>query len=291
MIVMTRQLNRASFRGRNTVTCYTCHRGSAIPAGVPEIELRFVNTTRRDADEPEPRGLPTVGDLLRRFDAATHLTALRSARITLEASHAKIVDAGTPRARVIPRAAPNTGEVLVNGDKAVARSPLPGGTFMLVGSNGVRAWTSGPNGLQWIPDSEFAQFQRKLNPLLSVRLRLSDFVSGAVAGEEIMHGQPAYVVEATSTSGELQKLWFSKTDGLLLRRTFYHAIAMGLDPEQYDFSEYRDCDGIELPLRINTSYLDDQHLGVMKRLIHVEVGVPFSDADFMPRGARPLGPR
>ena len=282
MIVMTQQLNQVSFGGANAITCNTCHRGSVMTSAVPEIGSAFMNMVRREPDEPVPAPLPSVTEVFARYQAASNVNALAAVRLRLQGLHAKVMDPGTPRARAIARAATATGEDLIDGDKAFARSPLPNGQFMLVGSNGKRAWTFGPDGVHWIPDSDFAQFQRKLNPLLLLRVHTDDFVQTEVSGTEVIAAREAYVVTAIGTDGMLQKLWFAKDDGLLLRRTFYHPIALGLDPEQFDFSEYKSYGRIQLPSQINTSYLDDQHLGVLKKIIEIKFNVPVSDRDFMP---------
>jgi hypothetical protein len=238
------------------------------------------------ADEPLPAPLPAAADVFARYEAATHVSTLSSARVTLEGCHARVVDAGTPAAHVVPRAACNTGESLSRfdetGNRAVTTSPLPDGRSVRVGSDGRRAWTFGPDGLHWIDDGAFAQFQRRLIPLLVVRVRPADFASSRVARLDVIDGVEAYTIAAAGADGVAQELSFSKADGLLLRRTYYHPIAMGLDPEQYAFSEYRAFGGIVLPTRIDTSYLDDQHLGVVKRLIDVKAGVPTTDRDFLP---------
>jgi hypothetical protein len=41
-------------------------------------------------------------------------------------------------------------------------------------------------------------------------------------------------------------------------------------------------DGFRLPSVINVSYLDDQHLGVRKRIVEVKLGVTVADSDFEP---------
>jgi hypothetical protein len=79
-----------------------------------------------------------------------------------------------------------------------------------------------------------------------------------------------------------ETLWFSKRDGLLVRRTYYHQTLLGLEPEQYDLSEYKRFGGFRLPSVINVSYLDDQHLGVLKRIVEVKFGVTVADGDFEP---------
>jgi len=77
-------------------------------------------------------------------------------------------------------------------------------------------------------------------------------------------------------------MWFSKRDGLLLRRTYFHSTLLGPEPEQYDLTEYKRFGALRLPMVINTSYLDDQHLGVLRRLVDVKLGMTFADSNFEP---------
>ncbi len=280
MIVMTRQLNRASFGGANVVKCNTCHHGSPIPEAMPQIGSGFANVIRREPDDPVEPPLPSAASLFARHEAATHVSTLPALRLTLEASHAKLIDVGTPRARAIARAATDTGEVLIDRDRAFTRSPLPDGRFVLVASDGRRAWTLGPDGLQWISRNDFVRFQRRLNPLIPLRVGSADFTESSVTGKESIGVREAYVVVATAVDETAQKLWFATDDGLLLRRTYFHPIAIGQELEQFDFSAYRSYGGFELPSEINTSYLDDQHLGVRKKITGIKLDVPVSDSDF-----------
>ena len=282
MMIMTRQLNQASFGGANVVTCNTCHHGSAIPAAMPQIESAFANVIRQDPDEPVTSPLPSTASLFAHYEAATHVRGLPAMRLTLEASHAKLMDLGTSRARAIARATTDTGEVLIDRERAFIRSPLPDGRFVLVGSDGHRAWTLGPDGLQWIPNGDFVRFQRRLNPLFPLRVGSADFAEGRVSGRETIGGREAYVVAATGVDGTAQTLWFATDDGLLLRRTYFHPIAIGQELEQFDFSAYRRYGEFELPSDINTSYLDDQHLGVRKKITDIKLDVPVFDRDFAP---------
>ena len=151
MILMTRAINDANFGGRTMVTCQTCHHGATTPVSVPQIGSTVLNTTRRMPDEPLPAPLPSAADVFARYEGATHVSTLSSARVTVEGCHARVVDAGTPRAHVVPRAVCNTGENLSRfddaGNRAVTTSPLPDGRSVRVGSDGRRAWTLGPDGL------------------------------------------------------------------------------------------------------------------------------------------------
>jgi photosynthetic reaction center cytochrome c subunit len=282
MIIMTRQINETTFNGRQVVTCNTCHRGSPKPVAVPQIATSFINTTRREPFEPPPPTFPSADDILARYEAATHASTMPPAHIRIEALRGKIIDGGTPSARMLPRAEKSVSEALVDGERGRTTLPLSNGQIYKVGSNGKRLWYIAPNGPQWIGSGDISLFERKINPLLVLRVRPSDYSSLSVTGIEKLDGADAYVVIAVRVEGSTEKLWFSKGDGLLVRRTYHHPTLLGPEPEQYDLSEYKRLGGIRIPTVINVSYLDDQHLGVLRRLIEVKLGVTVADSDFEP---------
>ena len=283
MIIMTRQLNEAAFNGRQVITCNTCHRGSPKPVSVPQIATDFVNTTRREAFEPPPPTFPSADEILARYESATHTATLVPAHLRLEVFRGKLLDGGTPAARMLPRADRSFSEALVDAERGVTTSPLSNGQLSRVGSNGKRVWVLTAKGPQWIGSGDISQLQRKINPLLVLRVLPNDYSSVTVSGVEKVQGVDAYIVTAVRRAdGFAETLWFSKRDGLLVRRTYYHQTLLGLEPEQYDLSEYKRLGGFRLPSVINVSYLDDQHLGVLKRIVEVKLGVNVADSDFEP---------
>ena len=52
-------------------------------------------------------------------------------------------------------------------------------------------------------------------------------------------------------------LYFDKESGLLVRRILYTDTPIGTDPEQIDFEDYRDVEGVKIPYTIKVSYLDN----------------------------------
>jgi hypothetical protein len=282
MIVLTRRLNELGFGGRNSVTCMTCHRGVVAPVSTPETGTTFLNTTRREPGEVDAPALPTVAAVFERFEAATHIDSLGAARVRFEGCRAKIVNERTPAARAIARADCAMREELIDGDRAVVTSSLPNGEPMRAGSDGRRAWTmTRSSGVRWVPEPDFAEVERKIHPFRAALVRPEEFSSSEVAGVEPLAGEQTVAITVIGKDGIAQKLWFSSGSGLLLRRTYYYPIALGLDPEQYDFSAYKRFGAVVLPAHIKTSYLDDQHLGFSKTIVEVEAASVKPD-DFDP---------
>src|SRR5262249_8735269 len=101
-----------------------------------------------------------------------------------------------------------------------------------------------------------------------------------VSQEKIDDKTPAYVVEGTTKDNRHQKLFFDAQTGLLLRRISYTKTRIGYDPEQVDFSDYREVDGIKIPFRVSTSYLDNNHLNTVRNISSVENNVVVEDTKF-----------
>jgi hypothetical protein len=114
-----------------------------------------------------------------------------------------------------------------------------------------------------------------------------------VTGRDKIDDREVYVVEAQPLGAQAslpapgpapgrrtEKLFFDIQNGLLLRRTVLTPTALGLDPEQTDFKDHTDVDGVRLPFTIIVSYLDDSHLGTTRKYIDVKHNVPIDDAKF-----------
>ncbi len=73
---------------------------------------------------------------------------------------------------------------------------------------------------------------------------------------------------------------FDVQSGLLLRRVVLTETKLGPDPEQTDFEDYRDVDGVKLPFTVRVSYLDDNHFGTTRNFTEVKHNVAVDDATF-----------
>src|SRR2546428_1241914 len=71
MIAMVKAINDANFGGRPFVTCYTCHRGSQRPKGIPSLAAQHGEPPADDPDEievlPEARQPATPDQILDKY--------------------------------------------------------------------------------------------------------------------------------------------------------------------------------------------------------------------------------
>ena len=64
------------------------------------------------------------------------------------------------------------------------------------------------------------------------------------------------------------------------RISLFTETKLGPDPEETDYEDYREVDGVWLPFTVKISYLDDNHYGTTRKLTEVKQNVPIDDAKF-----------
>ena len=290
MIEMVWEINKANFGGQPVVSCNTCHRGQTKPVAVPAIgQGTFSNTTREKPGNKPPDPLPTIDQILDRYYRALGGQAAAQ-KITTRVSklswlRPKLVNGGTPNATIIARGDTWAMEVYQKApSKYLAVITSPTGVIYQ-GFNGTTGWVKTPQGQREMNSAELARVAGQADLLGDFNLK-GQYSQMSVKGKEEIDGREVYVVEAqplgvpTATTRRTEKLFFDAGNGLLLRRTVLTATALGPDPEQTDFKDYTDVDGVKLPFITIVSYLDDSHLGTTRKYIDVKQNVPIDDSKF-----------
>lgn len=283
MIQMVFDINKNTFGGKNVVSCNSCHRGSTKPLAVPAIgQGAFANTTSDDAPKT-PAFLPTADQLFDKYvqalggKAAVDKIKTRSTKVTL--LRIKVINSGTPKAAALNRGETWTIETFQKApDKYLAVFTTPDGVIYQ-GFNGTAGWTKTPGGQRALNDAEVARIKRQADLYKEVKLK-EQYSKLSVTGKEKVSDRAAYVVEAVSLENKTEKLFFDVQSGLLVRRTVFTETKLGLDPEETDYEDYRQVDGVWLPFTVKVSYLDDNHYGTTRRLTEVKQNVPIDDAKF-----------
>jgi hypothetical protein len=300
MIQMVSEINKANFGGQPVVTCNTCHRGQTKSVAVPAIgQGAFANTTREDPGTASSDPLPTVDEVLDRYYRALGGKAaaqkITTRVIKLSWLRPKLVNGGTPHASMIARGETWAMEIYQKApNKYLAVITSPNGIIHQI-FNGTTGWVKTPQGHREMNSAELARVARQADLLADFKLR-EQYSEMSVRSRERIDDREAYVVEALGGQAQepartpalpgiaqgrrTEKLFFDTQSGLLLRRTVLTQTSLGLDPEQTDFKDYTDVDGLKLPFTIVVSYLDDSHLGTTRKYIDVKQNVPIDGAKF-----------
>jgi len=297
MIEMTSDINKTNFGGHQVVTCNTCHRGQPKPIAVPAIgQGVFANTTREDPAARQTDPLPSVDQVLDKYFQAIGGKAaaqnITSRVIKLSWLRPKLVNGGTPNAAMITRGDTWAMEIYQKApNKYLAVITSPNGTIQQ-GFNGTSGWVKSAQGQREMNSAELARVARQADLLGDFALK-DQYSQMTMTGREKIDDREAYVVEAqpkppggappsSTTVGarRTEKLFFDTQSGLLVRKIVLTPTALGLDPEQTDFKDYTEVDGVKLPFTIIVSYLDDSHLGTTRKYIDVKQNLPIDDVKF-----------
>jgi len=101
-------------------------------------------------------------------------------------------------------------------------------------------------------------------------------------GEEL-----AYVVFGIRPGKPPVQLFFSEQSGLLLRMIYFTQTPLGRLPQQTDFSDYREVDGVKVPFQWTVA---EPRSRSTVQVAQVQQNVPISDSKFsIPAAPGPAG--
>lgn len=218
MITMQRDINAKYFRGRNQVTCATCHAGRPHPLAVPPVPGVEVRPQRDNSVNP--------AQVLEAYGKAVGMAP--EAPIKLEGT---VTEGG----KKSPVSALHSGSkffVATHGEKG----------DMKIGSNGKDTWW----GTQVIPPMYAEPFVRQ-NTIYAgpTTLPKLDGLGGAKA---VIDGRDQVVVTGTLADKSRASYYFDKQTGLLSRAYFSSPTILGNMVQINDYAKYKKVGGFQVPM-------------------------------------------
>ena len=286
MLRMVFEINQNHFGGQPVVTCNSCHRGSTVPVAMPGVNQgAFANTTRAEPGTPPLEPLPTVDAILDKYvqalggRAAIENVKSRHTQVTM--LRPKLVNGGTPNAAMIARAETWTAEIYQKApDKYLSTMTTPNGVISQ-GFNGAVGWVNTSAGQRQMSSAALAQVKRMADLQQDLKIK-ENYTKLTVVGKERIADREAWIIAASTDEQRRESFFFDTQNGLLLRRVTLTRTALGDDPEQTDYEDYRVVDGVKLPFKITVSYLDDNHYGTARVISVVKQNLTIEDAKFNP---------
>ena len=272
MMKMMMAINDQYFAGVQQVTCATCHQGHAEPVVFsPIIPL---GTKPGEEEQAGAKVLPSADAILDHYVAAIGGAAALDKLKTRITKGALVTESGHTYTLEIAQKAPNLGLVTATSPK---------GNVSRDGFDGTTAWNAEgssvfeSHGLEGARIARDAQFFADTD----VKKRLP---RRFVEGRESVGGEEAYVVRAGGPGDVSERLSFSTSTGLLLRREVLTKTPLGRYREETDYSDYREVDGVKLPftvarMEVNTRYMENYS--------EIKHNVRVDDSTFQ----MPLGPK
>ena len=285
MIRMMLEINKNTFEGRQVVTCYTCHHGSAQPVDAPVYPLD------EPKPEPPPLALPSADQIL-----ANYVRALGG-----EQAIRKITTRVITATQYIPTGLGGTVPVPAQVEQyqkapnlvlSVSRTPM---YPISEGFDGTTKWAQDANGrVTEAPKIDQGRAKRSANFYESVDLR-KEYRTLTVAGLERVRDREAYLVIASPADDLPERLYFNRDTGLLVRKVTFLPTPVGDIPSQVDYDDYRDAgNGVKLPFIIQMFPANPRvelHVTATLRVQKVQENVPIDDAKVAKPESRPAQPR
>ena len=147
------------------------------------------------------------------------------------------------------------------------------------GYNGTIGWTKSPSEQTELKGSDLAQLKRAADMARPLKIK-EESLSPRVLGKVKVGDREAYQVSARA-DGQRVQLFFDAQTGLLLRRLVMRNTVLGAFPEQTDYDDYREVDGVKLAFVTRFSAPDPSSGSTIewKEITH---NVPVDEAKFDP---------
>ena len=272
-IQMVFDINRASYGGQPIVTCNTCHQGKTQPVRVPPIgQGALKEQVISPPQAASAEALPTVEEVLDKYVAAVGGRA-RFEKLKTRVVKGVFVDwDGTSFPLEVQQASPS---------KLLISFNVPGRGTVAQGFDGTKGWSRSFNGqTRALSGTELSVLKR--NAEFNREIRLKElYPSMRVEGKERVNEREAYVVSAQTAQGDTERLYFDAQSGLLLRRYLETPTILGPNPEQTDYEDYREVDGVKLPFVVRISYLDT-HISSTRKYTEIKHNTPLPETQFNP---------
>lgn len=243
MVMSINASNKADFRD-NAVTCFTCHRGQLKPVGLPPMPLA---KSGHEADPNETTvvrpTVPSVEQILAKYLEAVGGNAAAATRTMVMKGKRE-----ASQNRIWPT------EIIWSGAdkfKLVTTTPQNLVTQIVKGENG---WAlAGPN-LRTLGSKDVADNKRSWTELFGV-VKVKDLTGFRSGGATKIDNRDVYIVEKT-TDTKTERYYFDAQTGLLVRKNTIESTVLVPLPDQTDFLDYRDVDGVKVPFTIRYSGID-----------------------------------
>jgi hypothetical protein len=286
---MTLELNRANFKGASLVTCYTCHRGSLRPERMAPLPPRdyfgealkiWESPTPKDSDK---KSLPSAHQVVARY-----LSAVGANRQDI-LSKAIVMKGAIER---IDRAKASGPIEIIFKQPNKARTTEPTATGVVTrGTNGTAAWSQTAKGVSVAPPERVKASIASIvlfNPIkLPDSLIQPTATDATVSNITRVNDRDTYLVTIDENATQSTQLFFDVETGLLLRRVNVTNTMLGPLNVQWDFSDYRDVNGLKLPFFIRTSNVASYDTTVRK-FKEIRINSRLDDSVFdVPRAASP----
>ena len=283
MIKMVQSINKGSFKGNPAVSCFTCHRGSTSPVRAPQLPLvepTPAAETPAAANAPQETR-PTPDQILAKYTEALGGAAVIEKLKTRSMKGTWTTSTGVSLGYEVYQTAPDRIYTVLN-------TPKQG--VIERGFDGQVGWEKGQRGLRDLPAREVYMLKRYPDLFKDLKLQ-GQFTRISYGGKDKIDGKDVVFLRGQGLDGKGERLYFDAVSGLLVRRITSTPTLLGLIPEQVDYDDYREVDGLKLPFTVRVSFIDSFYSSTRK-FTEIKLNVPVDATKFQkpPAPAATPGP-
>jgi hypothetical protein len=269
MIQMVQGINKTNFRGNPAIGCYTCHRGSTAPARIIQLPLPQATPAAATTEASPKETPPTADQILAKYTEALGGSAVIDKLKTRTMKGTWLTSNGISLGYEVYQTAPDKLFTILNTPKQ--------GVFER-GVNGQVAWEKSSRGIRDLEGIELFYLKRYPDLFKDVKLQ-GQFARLSYGGKEKIDGKEVYVLRGQTPDNKGERLYFDTQTGLLLRRITLTPTMVGLIPEQVDFEDYRDVEGMKVPFTIRINSIDS-FFSSTRQFTEIKLNVPVDETKF-----------
>lgn len=297
MMTMMFAINKDNFSGRREITCYTCHHGASHAANSPSLVAATVGGTGNEPALPSAlqpaqpssgaaasgtgasassSSMPTVDEIIAKYtDALGGAAAIQKITSFEKKGTLDMPSRKLKAPAEMFRKAPNKEAWLVH---------LPDGTAYEEAYNGTSGWQMQPGkGVDDLGGDDLVRLREAASFIPGLNLK-QEFSRLQVVGTEKIGDRDAYRVAAFRAGGGQVRFYFDTQSGLLVRVSERIESPLGSLPQNTDYSDYRDLNGVKVPFTVADVQVEGP---ATFRWEQIQANVPIEDSKFDKLAAKP----
>jgi hypothetical protein len=147
------------------------------------------------------------------------------------------------------------------------------------GFDGKVGWEKGPRGVNELPAGALEGLKEMFLFYTNIKLK-EQFTSLRVGRRDKIGDREVIAVTGRTADNQRQQLYFDAETGLLVRRIRFMPTMVGVIPEQMDFEDYRDVEGVKFPFTVKVAAVEVGNPLATRKYTEIKINAPVDDAKF-----------